>query len=275
LLRIVAGTERFEGERNWGYNVDMAFYAQHQLEALHLENEILEEMKQAGSNKSEQELRNVLGSFLFTGDDVFKKIKVLSGGEKSRVALAKTLISEANFLVLDEPTNHLDIQSVNILIQALQQYEGSYIIVSHDRYFISQTANKIWYIEDMDVKEYPGTYDEYVYWMAKKQVNASAKEEAIKKEKKEKKPVRNETEQKELKNQRKKLEKELEELEDQIMKLENKKKQWEEELTKPEVYADVNKMMEANQAYEKVKQEIADIQEVWDKMAVEIDDLSE
>ncbi|MFW5761745.1 MAG: ribosomal protection-like ABC-F family protein [Cyclobacteriaceae bacterium] len=275
LLRIIAGTETFEGERKWGYNVDVAFYAQHQLEALHLNNEILEELKQAGSNKSEQELRNVLGSFLFTGDDVFKKIKVLSGGEKSRIALAKTLISEANFLILDEPTNHLDIQSVNILIQALQQYEGSYIIVSHDRYFISQTANKIWYIEDKDVKEYPGTYDEFVYWTDKKQPNISSKEDENKQEKKPKKPTRDEAEYKEIKNQRKKLEKELESVEEQIMKLEEKKKQLEAELALPEVYADVDKMLEVNQAYEKVKQEIADTQQVWDKMAIEFDQFPE
>src|SRR5690606_17515049 len=108
LLRILAGEEPVEGERVMGYNVIKAFYAQHQLESLGVENEILEELVQAGSRKTEQQLRNVLGCFLFSDDDAFKKIKVLSGGEKSRVALAKTLISEANFLLLDEPTNHLD-----------------------------------------------------------------------------------------------------------------------------------------------------------------------
>src|SRR5690606_17376465 len=103
-----------EGKREFGHNVIKSFFAQHQLEALNIHNEIIQEMLQAGSDKTEMELRAVLGCFLFGGDDVFKKIKVLSGGEKSRVALAKTLISEANFLLLDEPTNHLDIQSVNI-----------------------------------------------------------------------------------------------------------------------------------------------------------------
>ncbi len=137
LLRIIAGNEAIEGTSSLGYNVNMAFYAQHQLEALNVQNEILDELKQAGSGKTEQELRNILGCFLFTDDDVFKKIKVLSGGEKSRVALAKTLLSEANFLLLDEPTNHLDMQSVQILIQALNQYKGSYLVVSHDRHFIA------------------------------------------------------------------------------------------------------------------------------------------
>src|SRR5882672_6683553 len=164
LLRILAGTEPVEGERVIGYNVIYGFYAQHQLEALHVDSEILEELKQAGSKKTEQELRGILGCFLFSDDDVFKKIKVLSGGEKSRVALAKTLISEANFLLLDEPTNHLDFISENILIQALQQYKGSFVVVSHNRYFISQIANKIWYIDNHQIKEYPGTYEEYEYW---------------------------------------------------------------------------------------------------------------
>jgi ATP-binding cassette subfamily F protein 3 len=127
----------------------------------------------AGTAKLETELRSVLGCFLFTGEDVFKRIKVLSGGEKSRVALAKVLISEANFLLLDEPTNHLDMMSVNILIQALQQYEGSYVVVSHDRFFVSEIANKIWYIEDEQIKEYPGTYDEYEIWQAERQANAA------------------------------------------------------------------------------------------------------
>lgn len=164
LLRIIAGQEPIEGEREIGYNVREAFFAQHQLEALNVENSIIDELKQAGSGKTEQELRTVLGCFLFTNDEVFKKIKVLSGGEKSRVALAKTLISESNFLLLDEPTNHLDMQSVNILAQALQQYEGTFVVVSHDRHFVSQIANTIWYIEDRQLKQYPGTWEEYLYW---------------------------------------------------------------------------------------------------------------
>ncbi len=164
MLRIIAGLEDIEGERLPGYNVREAFFAQHQLEALNTENTILEEMKQCGSGKLENELRGILGCFLFSDEDVFKKIKVLSGGEKSRVALAKTLVSEANFLLLDEPTNHLDIQSVNILIQSLQQYQGTFVVVSHDRHFVSQIANTIWYIEDKHLKNYPGTWDEYLYW---------------------------------------------------------------------------------------------------------------
>jgi ATP-binding cassette subfamily F protein 3 len=164
LLRIIAGTETFKGERKWGHNVEESFYAQHQLEALNVNNTVIDEMKEAGSQKTELELRTLLGCFLFSGDDVEKKIKVLSGGEKARVALAKTIISKANFLLLDEPTNHLDIHSNELLIEALNKYEGSYILVSHDRYFISKTANKIWEIVDHKIKEFKGGYEEYAEW---------------------------------------------------------------------------------------------------------------
>ncbi|MBP9215244.1 MAG: ABC-F family ATP-binding cassette domain-containing protein, partial [Chitinophagaceae bacterium] len=137
LLRIIAGTETFEGAREWGHNVQESFYAQHQLEALNLNNTILDEMSECGSKKTELELRALLGCFLFSGDDADKKIKVLSGGEKARVALAKVIVSKSNFLMLDEPTNHLDMHSVELLAEALNKYEGSLILVSHDRYFIS------------------------------------------------------------------------------------------------------------------------------------------
>ena len=129
LLRIIAGTEPHQGKVQTGHNVVNSFYAQHQLESLDVQNDLLEELKLEGTGKTEQELRSVLGCFLFSEDEVYKKIKVLSGGEKSRVALAKTLISEANFLLLDEPTNHLDMLSVSILVQALQQYEGTFLLV--------------------------------------------------------------------------------------------------------------------------------------------------
>ena len=150
---MIAGTEKFEGMCETGHNVTTTFFAQHQLESLHLGNSILEELQAFAPKHSDTELRSILGCFLFTGDDVFKKIKVLSGGEKSRVALAKSLTTDSNFLILDEPTNHLDIQSVNILIQALQQFEGTFIAVSHDRYFLDNVANKIWFIENEQIKQ--------------------------------------------------------------------------------------------------------------------------
>lgn len=270
LLRILAGTEPVEGERTLGYNVIQAFYAQHQLESLHVENEILEELKQAGSGKTEQELRNVLGCFLFTDEDQFKKIKVLSGGEKSRVALAKTLLSEANFLLLDEPTNHLDFISENILIQALQQYTGSFIVVSHNRYFVSQIANKIWYIEDKQIKEYPGTYDEYEYWRKKNQVEAAPSPKEVKPviEKKEVKPTDEST--KKLKA----LQKQLKTLEEKIEALEKNKLSFENEMAKPEVYSNFGKLGEIQNQFDTTNNELANLTSQWESLAIEIDSLS-
>ena len=213
LLRIISGTEQIDGERRTGHNVIESFFAQHQLESLTVENTLIEELKGTGTTKTEMELRSVLGCFLFSGEEVFKKIKVLSGGEKSRVALAKVLISEANFLLLDEPTNHLDMQSVNILIQALQQYEGTYVVVSHDRYFVTNIANKIWYIEDHEIKEYPGTFDEYETWMATRETAKPAAVKSQGKPKPELAPVEAKTP-----NQAKQIEK----LEAEIMEIENR-----------------------------------------------------
>jgi ATP-binding cassette subfamily F protein 3 len=268
LLRILASDEIVDGERTIGFNVIPAFYAQHQLESLNAENEILEEMKQAGSKKTEQELRGVLGCFLFSSEDQFKKIKVLSGGEKSRVALAKTLISEANFLLLDEPTNHLDFISENILIQALQQYAGTFIVVSHNRYFVSQIANKIWYIENKQIKEYPGTYDEYEYWRKKNE----AGEEPVKREppppqvKKEAAPKNDDTEKK-----LKALNKELKQVEGKIELLESEKSVLENEMAKPEVYSDFEKLKVAQEKFTKATSELDIATKRWEEILTEID----
>jgi len=271
LLRILANTEPVEGERTIGYNVIYGFFAQHQLESLHVDNEVLEELKQAGSGKTEQELRNVLGCFLFSDDDVFKKIKVLSGGEKSRVALAKTLISEANFLLLDEPTNHLDFISENILIQALQQYQGSFVTVSHNRHFVSQIANKIWYIENHELKEYPGTYEEYEYWRKKNEANKVPVVHVAKKEvpKKEPKPVAAPENQNKLNA----LNKDLAKIETVIQKLAKEKEAVEAELSKPEVYGNPDKLMEAQQKFEKVDTQLEEENKKWESIALDIEEI--
>jgi ATP-binding cassette subfamily F protein 3 len=153
--------------------VDESFYAQHQLEALNMQNTILEEMQGCGSQMSDLELRALLGCFLFSGDDTDKRIKILSGGEKARVALAKVIVSKANFLMLDEPTNHLDMHSCDLLIESLNRYEGTILLVSHDRHFVSKTANKIWEIADGEVKEFKGGYEEWVQWKQRMSKQAS------------------------------------------------------------------------------------------------------
>ncbi len=268
LLRIIAGQETVQGTVETGYNVITAFYAQHQLEALTLNNEILDELRQSGSGKTDQELRNILGCFLFTGDDVFKKIKVLSGGEKSRVALAKTLISEANFLMLDEPTNHLDMISENILIQALQQYEGTFVVVSHNRHFINQVANKIWYIEDRKIKEYPGTFEEYEYWLGKQEKAGleTAKTNQPPMTRPAKKPINNDKT-----REAKALHQQLNRLEESIQQLEEQKATVEEQLSEPANYGNPDRLAELSSRFDQLEKELANLQADWDDLAGQID----
>lgn len=252
FLSIIANEIDFEGIRKEGHQVISSFYAQHQLESLHLDYEILEELQYDAPHKTEMELRNMLGCFLFGGDDVFKKIKVLSGGEKARVSLAKTLVSEANFLLLDEPTNHLDIDSIEIIIEALKRYEGTLIFVSHNRYFIEKLANKVWWIEDQDVKEYPGNYSEYLYKVQQSQ-NPSSSDKAKKKGQKtvEDKSSKDSWKRKNEKEERiKKLQKKLDQIEEQIENSQNHLKNLEVKLSS----IDVTKQEE----YENISKEYAD-----------------
>ncbi|RAJ25044.1 ATP-binding cassette subfamily F protein 3 [Pedobacter cryoconitis] len=272
LLRMVAGVEAFEGSCETGHNVTTTFFAQHQLESLHLGNTILEELQAFAPKHTDTELRSILGCFLFTGDDVFKKIKVLSGGEKSRVALAKSLTTDSNFLILDEPTNHLDIQSVNILIQALKQFEGTFIAVSHDRYFLDNVANKIWFIEEEQIKQYPGTYAEYEVWNSKREIPVAksipVKQEKEVKPKAEPKPVTVSSQQ-----QLKKLNDQLQKVELETVELENKVKAIETELADEAVYADQAKLAEANKKYQSAKQLLDTAQSKWENLAAEIMEL--
>jgi ATP-binding cassette subfamily F protein 3 len=275
LLRIIAGTEAIAGKRAEGHNVIKAFFAQHQLEALTLDNEIIQEMSQAGSGKTEMELRGVLGCFLFSNEEVYKKIKVLSGGEKSRVALAKTLISEANFLLLDEPTNHLDFQSVNILIQALQQYEGTFITVSHDRHFIKGVANKIWYIEQHEIKEYPGTYEEYEFWRSQQvdQVVAAPVQKAVKATVMV--PSKSKEDTQLAKKELKKLEDQLQGVEKEIHHLEVQKQDLETKLADPSLYSDEVEAQKIQASYQQVQATLEKVNATWEQLVDQISSLQQ
>ena len=163
LARIIAGIESFQGgERNPGYNVSVSYYAQNMAETLNPDKTVFQTVDEMATSRSPRELRTLLGCFLFSGDDAFKPVSVLSGGEKSRLALAKMLLTPANLLIFDEPTNHLDAQSKAILQQSLENFTGNYIIVSHDRDFLTPLINKVIFIKNGKLDLYIGTVDDYM-----------------------------------------------------------------------------------------------------------------
>ncbi len=262
LLRIVAGMEKFEGERVWGHNVEESFYAQHQLESLNLNNTILKEVQECGTKNTELELRALLGCFLFGGDEIDKKIKVLSGGEKARVALTKTIISKANFLMLDEPTNHLDMVTVELLADALTKYDGTIILVSHDRYFISKTANKIWEIEDEKIIEFKGDYKEWLEWKERMAKQKAQQPEATKSgaNKDTRKPAKQEVVvpietkpqaiDKDLQKQIQKLQKVIAQIEHNIETLHKEKAEIELQMANPAIYSDTAKFHTVEKSYQ-------------------------
>jgi len=271
LLRMLVGNEPHTGSIEEGWNVESAFFAQHQLEALNLKNDLLNEIGTVSSEYTEKELRTVLGCFLFTGEDVFKKVKVLSGGEKSRLALAKTLITQSNFLLLDEPTNHLDMFSSSVLAESLDNYAGTVLFVSHDRTFISRVATKVWWIEDGKIKEYPGTYDEYKEWMDKREkeaiisVNSAVQTPQTKKEEvgNDKSKIKPTTV---SKNKLRHWEQEMAKFEQKLNTLDETIKKTESQLLEPEIASDADKVWELTQEHQKRSNERESIQKQHDEI---------
>lgn len=275
LLRLISQTESVDsGSITPGHNIEISFYAQHQLEALQMNDDIMEELKMSGSGKTEQELRELMGCFLFRGDDVFKKIRVLSGGEKARVALAKTIISRSNYLLLDEPTNHLDISSVKMLIQALNKFEGTYVLVSHDRYFIQNTANKIWEIEDGKISIFDGNYNEWEDFkkrkaLAEKSKNTSKEPiipEVVKPEKVVEAPKQNVSIQKEKNREEKKLRNQFNKLESDLSKMNFEKNKLEGMLADSEIYSNKEKFQKAESEYQNLSKQLAAVQAEYEKI---------
>ncbi len=164
LLKIVTGqTEPTEGDCQLGASVKLGYFSQHSLDVLTSDKTIFDEVHDRIPEATIGYVRNLLGAFLFSGDDIYKKINVLSGGEKSRVVLATILANPVNFLVLDEPTNHLDIKSREILLEAIQQFDGTVLVVSHDRHFLKQIANRVFEVDHGELRAYEGSYEDYLH----------------------------------------------------------------------------------------------------------------
>ena len=277
LLRMVHGSEALEGEVKHGYAVSMSFYAQHQLESLRLTNTILEEAQRLSHNRTEQELRNTLGAFLFSNEEVEKKVKVLSGGEKARVALAGIMLSEANFLLFDEPTNHLDMEAVDMLIESLQQYEGSFIVVSHDRYFLEEVANKLWYIQDGEIKVYPGDYRAFVEQYGEEfffQKDSSITETPAKKAEATASKGGGKAEyerQKELRKQLNKLQNQLQRLEADIEKSESRKAELQNKIAQKEIFNDFDTLQACQIEIGSLEKNLKSLHEQWEKLYVDIE----
>ena len=257
------------GTFSLGSKVQIGYYDQEH-HVLHAEKTIFEEISDTYPTLTETEIRNMLAAFLFTGDDVFKVISSLSGGERGRVSLAKLMLSEANFLILDEPTNHLDIASKEILEEALNSYTGTVLYVSHDRYFINQTATRILDLTNQSVVNYIGDYD---YYLEKKEeltekYAPSAAETSV--ESKEEAPSEGKLtwqQQKEEQARKRKQENELKKVEKRIEELETRDKEIDDTLVLPDVCTNVGRCAELSREKDKIQQELEELYEKWETLA--------
>ena len=263
LLRMIAGADKdYDGIIRYGSNVLIGYYAQDSSESINAENTVLEEIESIADTRDIPRVRNMLGAFLFSGDDVKKKCSVLSGGEKSRLALLKILMHPANLLILDEPTNHLDIGTKEILLDAVSRFDGTVIFVSHDKHFISHLATRILYLNGKEREEYIGNWDYFNFKLKEKE--ARFLESGKDREKEEKTVQKSDYENdKARKNRRKKLERELEAIEERIAELEESIKALEEESMRSEVYSNASKITRVMEEKRKKEDEKAQEEERW------------
>jgi ATP-binding cassette subfamily F protein 3 len=265
MLNGILGAD--QGEILLGSKVHIGYYDQeHQV--LHMEKTLFDELQDTYPSMNNTQIRNILAAFLFTGDDVYKRVKDLSGGERGRVSLAKLMLSEANFLILDEPTNHLDITSKEILEEALNNYTGTVLYVSHDRYFINRTATRILDLTNQAVVNYIGNYDYYLekkdlmtsLYAASPVTTSDLKDEA------------SETKldwktQKEEQARLRKRQNELKKTEDEIHKLETRDGEIDSLLVKEEIFTDVPKLMELNKEKEAIGKFLEELYQQWEELA--------
>ncbi|MCJ7605477.1 MAG: ABC-F family ATP-binding cassette domain-containing protein [Dehalococcoidales bacterium] len=279
LLRMLAGVLPFEGgDRILGHNVTTAYFAQYYIESLNPANTVLDELRQVAPDEPDQSLRGLLGAFLFTGDDVTKEIGVLSGGEKTRVAIAKMLTRPANFILLDEPTNHLDIPSREILADALGNYKGTICFITHDRTLIRDIATKIIEVKDGGIRVFNGSYDEYLSQSESPVMEVpetlrivrrvSPPDGAGRARQKQRKALEGE-----LRNRHYReiapVNKEINRVEYQVAAATSRLEELEKMIADPEHYKDSRNVVAVNREYREVKNAIAALTGQWDRLTAE------
>ena len=268
MLKILNGlVDADSGRFALGSKVQIGYYDQEH-HVLHMEKTIFQEISDTYPTLTETEIRNMLAAFLFTGDDVFKLISALSGGERGRVSLAKLMLSEANFLILDEPTNHLDIASKEILEEALNSYTGTVLYVSHDRYFINQTATRILDLTNQAIVNYIGDYDYYLEKreeLTEKYAPAAAQAEAEVKQASDNKLSWQQ--QKEEQARQRKRENELKKVEARIEELETRDKEIDETMVLPEICTNVAECARLSKEKTAITEELEGLYEKWEELA--------
>jgi ATP-binding cassette subfamily F protein 3 len=260
LLKSIMGTITHEGEVLYGHNVQISYFAQDQAEQLDPTQSIYDTVDQIAKGELRRDLRSILGAFLFSGEDIDKKVGVLSGGERTRLALCCLLLSPSNFLILDEPTNHLDLQSKEVLKEALLHYEGTFIIVSHDREFVEGLSNRIWDIENQGIKIHHFSLQEYLAYKTQKTV-PTAQNNKPKESSKEKEPVAVKTK---FDKTQQKLQREIQQIEQQIEKQEKLLTEVENELGAID-YADKSNYNTALNRYETEKAQLDLLYKKWEE----------
>ncbi len=281
MSRILSNTEKqTSGEIKFGYNVITGYYAQNQVDELQSNMEVLEVAESEASVESNTQIRTLLGCFLFKGDDVFKKVRVLSGGEKSRLALAKMLLKPANFLILDEPTNHLDMRSKKVLQEALIKFDGTYIIVSHDRHFLDPVVNKVIEVRNQSIKIYLGNISDYINAKEKEVQLYNADISSTEKNKKnnvsllEKERKRIEAEQRQKIYKLTKPHKDnLDKIEKLIKEKEKTKAEYEKQMSDPDYFSDSQRVKTVSREYRKINNDLNELYDRWAEVSYQIEKL--